>query len=486
VIYDIVNDMAQKYSEKICIKSEIKDITYRELSDYMSELASRMIKDGMAKGQKVLILLPNSIEYVVSFFAINLAGGVAVVIDTKLNDELYRIILDNSVKYIITNQNGRQKLDRIFDMHRDEQGFEEFNRLHTYLDDDLLEKNFIQPISNSRMKCDEDELDAPSVILYTSGSTGHPKGVLNSHRTLQNALKNYCETVAIHNEDILMAVTPFFHSYAFGSCMLAGISSGATLLIQDTFNPRRILRLITTEKATVFHGVPYMYNLISDQIRGTKLKPDSLRLCISAGSPLSEEVARDFYNLTGKVIHQEYGSSETGTMAINLSDDPEKNIKSVGKPLKNVSVGTEETEDGSTLQIKSWGRSVGYVGNEPFSEGWYDTGDIVTIDTEGYIYILGRKKRMISVAGLKVNPLEVEQYISKHPDIDSVMVKGCKDEDFGEIVEAYVVRKLVNLSEQDIILFCQGNLAAYKIPRVIHFVGSLPQSSTGKVVSKAE
>jgi len=487
MIYDIVNNMNKKFPEKICIKSKQKEITYRELYSQIIAFAERMKKDGLVHGQKVLILLPNTSEYVISFFAINLAGGIAVVIDTKLNDELHKIIIDNNINYFITNETGMQKLNSIFAKNKNEQNFEEPCKIKLYITEEMTNNKLIYSNENIEERYDNQDLDRTSVILYTSGSIGTPKGVINSHRTLQNALNNYCETVVVNSSDILVAVTPFFHSYAFGSCMLAGLANGATLLVQDSFNPKRILNLISNERATIFHGVPYMYSLINDQIKRTHICPDSLRLCISAGGPLNEEVAREFHTLTGKIIHQEYGSTETGTIAINLADDLEKNIKSVGKSLKNVSVRIGgEIEDESVLYIKSRGQSIGYVDLEPFSDDWYNTEDIIKIDTDGYIYIVGRKKRMISVSGLKVNPMEVELYLLKHPDIDNVMVKGHKDEDFGEIVEVFIKRKNCDLSEQDIIMFCQGKLAAYKIPKIINWVESLPQSATGKIISTSD
>ncbi|GIQ63894.1 hypothetical protein PACILC2_24620 [Paenibacillus cisolokensis] len=182
------------------------------------------------------------------------------------------------------------------------------------------------------------------------------------------------------------------------------------------------------------------------------------------------------------MIHQEFGSSETGTIALNLHEDPDLNIESVGTPLANVRVQVikDRSQGTETIQVKSEGLSIGYLGEKPFLRDWYTTGDIAEIGENGYIYIKGRINRIINIGGMKVNPLEVEKCLLSHPSIKEVMVKGVPHSDFGEVIEALVVRKNTYLNEEELIKFCRSRIALFKVPQIIRFVNTLPKTGLGK------
>jgi acyl-CoA synthetase (AMP-forming)/AMP-acid ligase II len=169
-------------------------------------------------------------------------------------------------------------------------------------------------------------------------------------------------------------------------------------------------------------------------------------------------------------------------MAINLSDDVNINIESVGRPLKHVNACIKEEDGNNLIYIKSPGIAIGYVGQDEFSRDYYQTGDIGEIDENGFIYIRGRVKRLINTAGLKVNPAEVEEVLQSHPKVAEVTVKGRPDSDFGEIVEAIIVSSDKTLSEQEVIDYCRKSVAAFKVPKIITFVDSLKKSGTGKAI----
>ncbi len=485
-IYNKVFGKIHDYYDRTAIKFFERSISYLQLNNAINYFSQRLKNSGIVYGEKVLLFLPNYPEFIISFFSITNIGGVAVLVDVKLNEEVYKVCIENNIKIIITDYIGRTK----------------FNKL-----DEGLEKSKYSSLSNLEFLCIEDlkllshdsdntyniykqgnkyhvnEEDA-AIILYTSGSTESPKGVINTHKTLQAALENYLATLPLSSTDKLIAVAPFFHSYSMGSCMLSGLAVGGTLLLQHSFQPRKILRLIDEEKATVFQGVPFMYSLMIQQFDTTTYSLNTLRFCISAGAPIQEKVMRNFYELTGKVIHQEYGSTETGTIALNLSTDLEKNINSVGKALRNVEVRIkkEKTAEYGIIQVKSQGKSIGYLGGPMFDLEWYSTGDIGEIREDGYIYILGRAKKLINVAGVKVNPNEVENILRKHPQVKDVLVSGAAHPDFGEVVSAIIVRKCNFVYEEELILFCQKHLALHKVPKIIKFVEELEKSSTGKTI----
>lgn len=462
-------------------------ITYSQLVNSIKNFSKCLLTYGPLQGVKVLILLPNCPEFISAFFAVTYLGGIAVLADTKLNDELLGICEENGIKLVITDLAGEEKMKRLWsrDAANGPGCNEDNSRLLIPRDLRIFDNYSMNEIAETEFPqefCSKP--DDMAMILYTSGSTGRPKGVINTHKTLEEALKNYIGTLQISTSDRLVAVTPFFHSYSFGSCMLAGLASGSILLIHQSFQPRLVMKLITEEKATIFHGVPYMYNLMIQHFDKEQYSFKSIKYFICAGAPLTRDVAENFYSLTGKVIHQEYGSSETGTIALNLSDQLDKQIISVGHPLKNVQARLkyEDNTDLGVIQINSPGKSIGYVNDGKFDSEWYTTGDLGRIDEDGYIYIIDRMKRLINIAGLKVSPAEVEKCLQGHPEVVDVVVNGIKHQDFGEVVEALVIRRSTKLTEYDLIKFCQERLALYKVPKIIRWVESLPKSGTGKTI----
>jgi len=478
-IHKLLYENAEKYPDHIALEFNGESISYKQLYKLMISAAIKLKKLGLTSEDKLLIFAPNSPEFVIAFFSSMYLGSIVVLADTKYNQELKNIIIENKLKFIVTDEFYTQKIDKVFNsMSQNERKLME--DMNTILTSQLRECSNEIDLS---IEPGHKELDDEALILYTSGSRGTPKGVINTNRTLYEALCNYQQTVPITSSDRLVAVTPFFHSYAMGSCMLAGLGSGATLILQESFQPKKIIRLIEKEKATIFHGVPYMYSLINEQYQQELQDFESLKLCVSAGGALSRSVAERFYELTHKVIHQEYGSSETGTISINLNESVDLNILSVGQALKNVQVRVTNMidQDVGLIEVKNKGHSKGYLGKEQFGCDWYSTGDLGKIDSEGYIYILGREKRMINLSGLKVDPSEVERVIASHDGVAEVLVRGLEHEDFGEIVEALVVRKNCILEEINLIDLCKKNLALYKVPKLIRWVDELPKTSLGKV-----
>ena len=332
-IYDRVFAYGDRLPDETALIFEGGFFTYRQLQEYIKVAANILQQRYLKPKEKALILLPNCPEFIIAFFSVVLAGGVVVLADTKLNEELGQILLDNEIRLLFTDYAGREKLKKVSAKLPANSFIEPF-----IIDRQNFFSTCLANVSGEGALSFEGNLDDEALILYTSGSTGKPKGVINSHRTLRDALDNYSQTLSFTREDKLVAVTPFFHSYALGSCVFTGLAAGATLLLSEEFHPRQILKLMTREKATVFHGVPYMYELFNQHYNPQEYCLENMSYFISAGTALPEKVAREFYLRTKKVIHQEYGSSETGTLALNLSDDVDLNIKSVGRPLKNVTI----------------------------------------------------------------------------------------------------------------------------------------------------
>lgn len=468
MISDVVFKNPAVLDGRTALKTDTEEITYGEFKKQIRTIAGKLLSLSCRPGDRILIWMNNSKEQLVSYFAVNLIGCVAVLADTKFKKEMEDIISDNRIKLLLTTRKQFIQLcvknvPEVFFIEKEMLKEEESMKLDSYLAAQDFHKKQL------------------STILYTSGSTGKPKGVLNSHENLEEALKNYAETMDFTSEDKFIGVAPFFHSYAFDSCMLVAVYRGAQLLLMSNFVPAKVLRVIQEEKATVLHGVPFMFHLMSQQLDLASYDLSSLRHCISAGSRLDQECLRKFYRQTGIVVHQEYGSTETGTIAINLSNDVENAVKYVGKPLHNVNCKLipYDEEGNKTLMIISKGLSLGYIGEKPFERDGYLTQDLCVIE-DGYICIVGRADRLINITGLKVNPLEVERCLKEHPDIKDAFVKGVKSGNFGEMVEAVLVKKRESLTEQEVESYCKQKLAAYKVPSVITWVKEITKSGLGK------
>ncbi|MDD4492809.1 MAG: class I adenylate-forming enzyme family protein [Eubacteriales bacterium] len=465
----------QKFdTSKIALRWEETHITYGELKQYIDSFSAYLLSKSIKKGDRIGLSLPNCAAFIIAYFAILNIGASVVLIDNKLQNEIIHIILECKLKIIITDDIEKERIIKIINASN------EYNNIipEFIIETQCTNIKIIDNNVNERFSSINPDQEA--VILYTSGSSGKPKGVVNSHRTIVEALNNYVNTVCINENDIFMAVSPFIHSYAMGSIMLAGLASKSQLILQRSFQPRKTLKHIEEFKATIFHGVPYMYELLQPYIRDKQVF-NSVRLLISAGAKLPKSIS-EYYQSIGKTIQQEYGSSESGTIAINLSSDKE-NLLSVGQPLKNVQVKISKDHNGLIL-VKSKGIALGYLDQSfVYQNGWYNTGDIGIIDENGYIYITGRKKNIVNIGGKKVNTNEICEVLLELSQVEAVIIKKYENKELGESIEAIIQTNSPDLCVEEIVKHCAKYLAAYKTPTKISFVNKLMRSSSGKTLS---
>ncbi len=504
-IDDLLANSALKYKDNIALKYENVEVEYGSLNRSVSNFADYLMKHD--NGERILIYMPNSIEFVIAFFSVIRADKIVILADTKYTKELEKIIKENNVRTIITEQENVMQIALYLSSEYDKKTLESCCLLSLeYQDKDAKQINIYEYMcginlqGNKRLQVLVDDKKQKkinkfhymknqndyAVIFYSSGSTGSPKGVINSHLTILKALKNYVSTMQLHSDDIFMAVTPFFHSYCLGSCFLCALKVGAKLVLQKQFLPRKILSIMTKENVTVFQGVPFMYQMINEHYNREIYSLKSIRLCVVAGAKISERVMRKFYELTGIVICQEYGSSETGTISVNLSNELELNIVSVGKPLNNVSVRIVDCVEGiGKIEVKSKGQAMGYLNSAPFVREWYRTGDLGYINENGYIHITGREKQIINLSGLKVNAREIEDILVSHDKVLNAKVYGETDELSGERIEAIVICNDKSVTESELLSFCKKQLASYKVPnRIFLEEESSNVSGLGKIRSK--
>jgi acyl-coenzyme A synthetase/AMP-(fatty) acid ligase len=413
-------------------------------------------------------------ELIIAYLATVIAGKILLLADPKYKDELENIINEYEVTIVIGDSDLELKMKNLTASINEPNSDRTFINISTVAD---REEFGLLDEEHNLHKIPDTDSKSPSVIIFSSGSEGIPKGIMNSQYTLMEACKNYVRTCNITKNDRFLGVTPFFHSYCMGSCMLAGVYSGAYIYTMKSFVPGKILKAIENYKITIFQGVSFMYELLIKNNSASNLS--LLRLCISAGGRLTKDLIDRIHAETGVWIINEYGSSETGTIAINY---PSINHYITGNILKGVDIKLIEIDDKGVgrLRVKSKGLSLGYWKKERKDEEYYTTDDLVEIVGNNKINICGRCNNMVSISGMKVDIKEVEKLILEHPKVQDCLVKKREDAIYGECIEAVIVSKDKELTESNVREFCAEHLAKYKVPSYITFVHEIRTSALGK------
>jgi len=344
----------------------------------------------------------------------------------------------------------------------------------------------------------EDEL---ATLLYTSGTTGRPKGVRLTHGNLASNVRACAEASGFGREDVMLQALPFFHSFAVTVTMNLPLSLGSTVIALKRFTPEPVLDVTERYKITYLVAVASMYRVL---IRIQKARPrdvSSVKLGISGGEPLPRETAERFKEVFGVDLIEGYGLTETSPVA-TLNPPGAPRPGSVGKPLRDVEVRVadetstdlkwREGPDGiGEICIRGPNIMQGYHGRPEETaavltpDGWFRTGDIGRIDADGYVWITGRKKEMMIVGGENVFPAEIEDRLSRHPAVFEVGVTGMKDPTYGEAPKAFVVlAEGEKATADELIAFCREGLAPYKVPKQVVFRPELPKGATGKVLRR--
>ena len=334
-----------------------------------------------------------------------------------------------------------------------------------------------------------------AIVQYTSGTTGVPKCTARSHRNLAWEMKDFNLTTGVATDDRVLCTIPLYHAHGLVNAFLAAIYAGATLVLLEEFNRAAVVELLARERITIFPAVPLMFDLLSRRVMGQSRPGNSLRLVFSAGAALSSAVAREFREAFGVYVRQLYGTTEVGSAAINLDLNLQTTLDSVGLPMKNVRIEILQ-EDGSAVAqgevgevaIQSPATPDGYLRQpeatqQRFRHGFFWPGDVGRKDERGYLYIQGRAAWLVSSAGRKVDPMEVEAVIATFPKVREVVVVGVPGYLGEQTVKAVIVAKEA-CQEQEIVAFCQERLADFKIPRLVEFVDEIPRNAYGKILRK--
>ncbi len=467
-------------------------ISYRELDRDVDRFAIGLAQHGIIKGSHVALLLGNSPEFVIAYYAIVRLGAVAVPINPLYTPgEIQFILADCKIDAVIALGQMAPLAPLVKTMIPS-------CKLMILVGAEAEGALAFADVLNSEGELPSVEMtpDEVAVILYTSGTTGQPKGALLSHKNLCANANNIGDFLNMSAEDIVVAVLPMFHVFCMTVCLNAPIYRGATLLVMPRFSPTETAQAIQATRATMFAGVPTMFNFL---LQHPEVEPDvlsSLRVAISGGAAMPVAVLTGFEKKFNVIVSEGYGLSEASpVVTFNPLDRPRKaGTIGVAIPCVEARVVDEngnELEPGMIGELVCRGDNVmiGYL-NRPeetaiaLRDGWLYTGDMATMDEEGYFTIVDRKKDMIIVGGFNVYPREVEEVLFHHPSVREAAVVGVPDANYGEKVCAYVALKQEDVTAEDLIEHCAGELASYKVPKEVLILEELPKNTTGKILRR--
>jgi len=514
---------AAKYPDRPAVIFREQNIrwTWREFANEVDVLASGLLKLGVEAGDRVGIWSPNRSEWLLTQFAtarigailvninpayrlaeleyaLNKVGCKALIAAEQFKTSKYLEMLQTLAPELATTEPGSLDAARF-------PGLRAVIRMGEGTTPGML--RFPDVMSRGRDHLDTAQLDAlesaltahdPINIQFTSGTTGNPKGATLTHHNVVNNGRYIAHSMLLTEQDSLCIPVPLYHCFGMVLAVLACVSVGATMVFPgEAFDPAATLAAVDEERCTALHGVPTMFIAELDLPNFDKYDLSRLRTGIMAGSPCPiETMKRVVANMNLREITIAYGMTETSPVSFQSSttDPLDKRTTTVGQiqphlEVKLVDPLGEIVPVGETGELCTRGYSVmkGYWGDEEKTresiiDGWMHTGDLATLDAEGYCNIVGRLKDMLIRGGENIYPREIEEFLFRHPKIQSVQVFGVPDTKYGEEVCAWIVlRQGEHATAEDIREFCQGQIAHYKIPRHIRFVDELPMTVTGKV-----
>jgi long-chain acyl-CoA synthetase len=480
---------AAAHPDRIAVRLGDEVVTYRDLDESSARVAGLLAGRGVRPGQPVAIMLPNVPEFAAVYFGVLRAGGIVVPMNPLLKAREVAYYLGDSGAPLIfawhttahevaagTSRSGAEAV--------------------------MLEPGtFGDLLAGASPAWDvvDRAADDTAVLLYTSGTTGRPKGAELTHGNLTTNVEVFRDDLMeIGPDDVVFGGLPLFHSFGQTCTLNAAISVGASLSLLPRFDPRQALGLLTQHRATVFAGVPTMYSALLAVPDRDDYDLSTLRLCVSGGAAMPVQVLRQFEKAFGCTVLEGYGLSETSPVASFNPPGRERKAGSIGTPIRGVEMrvvdgNRVELPQGEVGEIAIRGHNImkGYW-NKPeatadvvSADGWFYTGDLGRVDEDGYYFIVDRKKDLIIRGGYNVYPREIEEVLFEHPDVAEAAVIGVPHPELGEeIAAAVALRPGATITTDELRSYLKGQVAAYKYPRHVWFVEALPKGPTGKILKR--
>ncbi|MBB6448785.1 long-chain acyl-CoA synthetase [Geomicrobium halophilum] len=496
-VYDFLERTAEDYGEVLAVIDGEMTYTYEELREEVQRFASSLSNIGLQKGDRVALMLPNSVEYIMSYFAVQRLGGIIVQVNPMYQEgELEHIFQQTHPLMLIGEAKQKEKIQTMkgptFSIFHGPTtlGENEFH-LHDLLDQE--DRNIPKTMIDSK--------EDPALIQFTGGTTGTPKGAVLSH---YNLVGNVYQTFAFTSNtlqrpgEVFLGAAPFYHVMAMSSVLNQGVFAAATIICMRKWTVEEAVDIIERYRPTYFPAVPTMYIGLLRYAENYPISLDSIKMMTSGSAPLPVEVMRKVEQMTGGIISEGYGLSETSPTTHRNPFRGKRKTGSIGLPLPSTQCKIVDIESGEQLSVGQTGElwikgpqvMLGYWGlpeetEEQIQDGWFATGDIAEVDSEGYFYIVGRKKEMVIGSGFNIYPSEVEGIIYEHSSIHELVVYGVPDPYRGETLKASIVLKEgETLSAEELTAWCKNRMASYKVPKIIDFRDSIPKTSVGKILRR--
>ena len=492
--------------------------TYGELDAQVDRLARGLIEAGVAKGDKVGLWMPNIPEWVAAYFAIARIGAVVVPMNTRYKPHEVQYILENSeatalfavdsfagIEYIPMIESIRPSLPNLKNVvivaKPSGESAVSVAGMHAFPDIVALGDQTLEDGSLERREAACEPLDNV-FILYTSGTTGNPKGAMLSHNNIAKNAEQITAVLHADEKDVFFLAVPFFHCFGCVMGIAGAITWGASIVPQQIFRAKEALELIEKHHVSVLYGVPTMFVLELEEYRkgkddGSTYDVSALRTGIMAGAPCPVEVMRGTMDELHCNVSIAYGLTEASPVITmtRFDDSIDRRVETVGRALDGVEVKIADDDhqpvpvgEMGELACRGYNVMMGYykmpdkTAESIDADGWLYSGDLATMDEEGYVKIVGRKKDMLITGGFNVYPAEIEEYLFTHPKVQNVSVIGIPDDVMGEVAAAYIIpREGMTIDPQDIIDYCSGEIANFKVPRYVVQVDELPMTQSGKI-----
>lgn len=493
---EILPFAARQHADRTALIVEDRRFSFRELDSMSNRVANGLYASGVRPGDCVSLFGPNSWEWLISYYGIVKTGAVVNPLNSMLTaDEVRYTLADSGARAVVASPDKAGMLLVL-------KGVGKLTDVVLWGDARIAEASML----NDWLHHCSVDFTAPqsqpadlAVICYTSGTTGHPKGAMQSHRSVVGAAVGTALMAARTAEDRIVSALPLSHVY--GSCVFnAAMMAGSTLIVIPRFNEIVVLSAIAEHRATLMDGVPTAYYYLLAHPDFEKYDLSSLTRCWVGGQTLPSAKSLEFTERTGCPVHEVWGMTElAGATSANPVYGPNK-PGTIGLPYPGNAFRVVDAEDadkemprGERGELMYRGPLVmlGYHNNPKGTaetirpDGWLHTGDIATMDEDGYATIVDRKKDMILTAGFNVYPAEIERVLCMHPAVALAAVGSVPDEAKGELAKAYVILKPgAEVSRADLVAHCREHLAAYKVPRALQFVATVPTTSSGKIMRR--
>ncbi len=500
----MLDDAAAEFGDRVAVRDGVTDLSYAQLAEAARGFGAALVAAGVEPGERVAVWCGNCAEWTVAALGLFAAGAVLVPINTRFKGAEAAVVLSRSRARVLVTVTDFLGTDYVAMLEDNGSPLPDLQTIvaargvatgravswRDFLADATAASRTEVARRSAALGPDD-----PSDILFTSGTTGVPKGVVMTHGRTLIVATDWVAMTGLGAGDVYLQVNPYFHMFGLKAGILASIAAGATMLPEPVFDVDRVLARVAAERVTVLPGPPTLYQSILDHPQRREHDLSSLRVAVTGAADIPVELIRRVHDeLPFSKIVTGYGLTEAGTAcATSAEDDAEAVATTVGRPRPGFELrivrddGDVEIGQAGEVLLRGGSIMAGYLDDPEetaktlSADGWLRTGDLGVVDEAGRLRIVGRVKDMFIVGGFNAYPAEIENALLRHPAVQQVAVIGIPDRRLGEVGMAYVVAS-ADVSGDDIIEWSRGEMANYKVPRVVEMVGALPLNATGKVL----